>query len=543
MPWRGPTVKGEFPSLGYLVGEWIEDNCLIPDGPRMGEPYILTNEMWRHLVWAYRLREDATQHDGSDAFVFVGSQLMRPQKWGKDPFLATRVIFHALGPSLFAGWDANGEPVGMEHPSPWICIAATEERQTVNTYQPVRYMLEKGPLASTPGLDVGVMRTTLPGGGYIDPVTRSATGRLGGRFTFVTITESGILVGDSPTGGVEFARVLKRNVAGMGGMWTEATNAFDPTELSVAQRTMEADADDVFIDYRRPTRSPVPLDDEDGLIREIIHLYGDSAKANGGWVSERRILAEIRRADSGEGHSRRFWLNEITAGSKVAVEPAQWHSLARPNPKNPENDPLKPGETIALGFDGSRARDCTSIRACRIRDGRLFHVKIWNPAEYPGHTVPRLEVDKQVRNLFEVYNVYYLFADPFYWQDYLDAWAGEFPKKVVEFPTNQEIRMDKAIRRFLTAYRAGELTHDGNKESTEHAFNAVLTKGKRKAARDQEDPDGAPEHYLKLEKKREGVHIDDFVAGILAYEARGQAIEDGALADDTQPFFFSVKQR
>jgi hypothetical protein len=529
MPWRGPLQRGEFPTLGYIIGDWIETNCIVPDGLRMGEPYLLTDEMWKHLIWSYRLQPNARQDDGADAFVYAGSQLMRPQKWGKDPFIATRCIVHALGPCIFAGWDAKGEPVAKEHPSPWIAVAATADTQTANTYRPIVTMLNDGPLAHTPGLDVGDTRVKLPGIGWIDPVTSSARARLGGRFTFVSITESGLLLGEGPTGGVKFARVLKRNVAGMGGQWTEATNAYDPTEASVAQRTMEARAADVFVDYRPPRRK-IPLDDDDALMNEVVYLYGDSARINGGWVSERRIVADIQRADTGEGDARRFFLNEITAGGKLAVEAERWHKLAN------DETPLMPGEAIALGFDGSRTRDCTALRACRIRDGRLFHIRIWNPADYEGK-IPRLKVDQAVRDTFDAYDVHYLFADPYLWQDYLDVWAGLFPKRVVEFATNAEQRMDKAIRRFMTAYRAGELSHDGDKLSTEHAFNAVLAKGKKKPAREQEDPDGAPEHYLKIEKKREGVHIDDFIAGILAYEARGQAIEDGALVDDDQPFF------
>lgn len=527
MPWRGPEVRGEFPTLGYVIGEWIEAHCIVPDGPLMGEPYRLTGEMWQHLLHAYRLHPDARESDGGDAMVYAGSQLVRGQKWGKDPFNAARCIAHALGPIVFAGWDANGEPVGMPHPSPWVAVAATAEDQTDNTFRPLVTMLRDGPLADTPGLDIGETRVKLPGVGWIDPVTASARARLGGRFTFVSITESGLLVGEGPTGGVTFGRVLKRNVAGMGGQWSEITNAWDPSENSVAQRTYKAKSPMVFIDYRKPRRR-VDLEDEDAVLAEIVYLYGDSARRNGGWVSERRILAEIKDPATGEAEARRFFLSEIVAGTKDAVDPVRWDALAR------DDDPLRPGERITLGFDGSRSRDATSLRACRIRDGRLFYLRVWTPADYPDHKVPRGEVDQAVKDAFEAYEVWYMYADPYRWQDYLDAWAALFPNRVVEFPTTSEIRMDRAIERFMTAFKGGEFTHDGHEISSKHAKNAAMAKGKRKPGR--EDDQGAEAaHYLRVVKKKHGALIDDFVAGILAYEARGQAIEDGALEEQRAP--------
>ncbi|MFI6296719.1 hypothetical protein ACIBEJ_34375 [Nonomuraea sp. NPDC050790] len=527
MPWRGPEVRGEFPTLGYALGEWIEANCVVPDGPLMGEPYLLTEEMWNHLLWSYRLRPDARDVDGSDALVYSGSMLVRPQKWGKDPFNACRCAAHALGPVVFAGWDARGEPVGRPHPSPWVAVAATAEDQTDNTFRPLVTMLRDGPLASTPGLDVGETRIKLPGIGWIDPVTASARARLGGRFTFVSITESGLLVGTGPTGGVTFGRVLKRNVAGMNGQWSEITNPWDPTEKSVAQLTYEAKAPDVYIDYRAPRRK-VDLEDEEQVLREIIYLYGDSSRHRGGWVSERRILRDIQNPATGEAEARRFFLQEITAGASDAVNSARWDALAS------SDDPLRPGERVTLGFDGSRSRDATALRVCRIRDGRLFHLQIWEPDDDPKWRVPRGEVDQAVKDAFAAYEVWYLYADPYRWQDYLDAWAALFPNRVVEFPTNVDTRMDKAIERFLTAVKAGELSHDGNEVSTRHAKNAALAKGKRKPAR-EDDSGAAAEHYLRVVKKKHGLLIDDFVAGILAYEARGQAIEDGALEEQRAP--------
>ena len=47
MPWKGPDPDGDqFPTLGHLVVEWIEENLVIPDGPRRGEPFILTDEQY-----------------------------------------------------------------------------------------------------------------------------------------------------------------------------------------------------------------------------------------------------------------------------------------------------------------------------------------------------------------------------------------------------------------------------------------------------------------------------------------------------------------
>jgi hypothetical protein len=527
VPWRGPQEPGEFPTLGYLVADWIEAHCVIPDGDKLGEPYLLTDEMLEHLVWCYRLHPGARAGDGPDAMYYRGDQLVRPQKWGKDPLNAARVCVHALGDVVFDGWDANGEPVARPHPSPWIAIAAYNETQTDNTYRPVLTMLENPRLVNTPGLDLGLAGIKLPGGvGWIDPVTSSASGKLGGRFTYVSITESGLLVGDGRTGGVTFGRVLKRNVGGMGGMWSEITNPWDPTELSLAQRTFEAKAKDVYINYRKPRRR-VELNDDEGLIREIIYLYGDSVRERGGWVSAKRIRADVQDKSMGEAEVRRFFLQEITGGTRDAVTQEGWAALAR----KPGTDPLRPGDAVALGFDGSRSRDATSLKLCRLRDAALFRLNIWTPANYHDHRVPRQEVHRAVTNAFEAFNVHFLFADPYRWQEYLDIWSGLFPGRVVEFPTNIETRMDQALTRFLTAYTSLEFSHDDDPEANQHALNAVLVKGKRKPRREGDEA-GVPEFYLSLAKKRPddpNCLIDDFVAGVLALHARGHAIENGAL--------------
>ncbi len=58
MPWRGPEEPGEFPTLGHQVAAWIEASCAIPDGDYAGAAYVLTDEMYRFLLWYYRLDPD-----------------------------------------------------------------------------------------------------------------------------------------------------------------------------------------------------------------------------------------------------------------------------------------------------------------------------------------------------------------------------------------------------------------------------------------------------------------------------------------------------
>lgn len=520
MPWRGPSEPGEFPTLGYDVGEWIEAHCVVPDGYLQGQPYKLTDEMWKFLIHKYRLYPHAAPWPAPDALRYTGSQLRRSQKWGKDPFGAADGWAQALGPTRFDGWDANGEPVGAPYPTPLIAMLGTSEEQTDNTWRPFVAMGQLGPLANMSGLDIGLTRCILPGGGKVEPVTTSAKARLGAPMTHVIITESHLF---TLQGGYrKVAGAVKRNVAGMDGTWLELTNAFDPTEGSEAQVTNDNPDDRVLIDNVESQRVE-DLNDDEALYAELLRQYGDSARERGGWVNIRgRIMGEVRSPRHLEADRRRFFLNEIVVGESVFVDPIRWDSLAT-------EETLTPGTAIALGFDGSKARDATSLIACRLSDGQLFNLRTWErPADAIQWRVPSLEVDQVVQSTFGAYEVSLMFADPYRWQDYLDAWAGKWPKQVVEFPTNVEQRMDKAIERFTTAFATGQIAHDGDETLARHCKNAVLVKGSRKKLRPGEDTD-VPSYYMKMAKRGTGQLIDAGVAAVLAYAARGQAIEDGVL--------------
>lgn len=519
MPWRGPAEPGEFPTLGYEVGTWIEEFCRIPDGYSKGEPYLLTDEMWRFLLHYYRL-----DLDGAGAIVrHYGGQLRRSQKWGKDPFGAAIICAESFGPARFDGWSANGDPVGVPYPTPYIPVLGTSEEQTDNTWLALLPMIREGPIVDFPGVDAGETRITIPGG-KIEPVTASARARLGGRVTFATFTETHLWVGPLLR---RLGGAMKRNIAGMDGRWLELTNAYDPTENSEAQATAMDANPRVYID-NVVARRVDDLKDEEAVYRELLRQYGDSALERGGWVNIKgRIMDEIRSTAHTEADRRRFFLNEEVVGESLLVDAVEWARRAKP-------ETLEPRTQVALGFDGSKRRDATALIASRISDGKLFQVGVWQPDPDAGVKVPTADVDRTVRGSFEAYLVAYFQGDPYLWQDYLDKWEAAFPGRVGDFPTNVEQRMDRAIERFTTAFRNGDLEHDGSPALTEHVLNTVIVKGSRKKIRPGEDP-FAPSHYLKMAKRADGKHIDAAVAAVLAYDARGHAIENGLVVSDLTP--------
>ena len=421
---------------------------------------------------------------------------------------------------------------------------------TDNTYQPLYRMLSEGPLADTPGLDIGETRIKLPDGeGWIEPVTAAARSRLGAPITHASFTEPHLM--RKRDGGLELTRAMKRNLAGMGGDWGEYTNAWDPSEESAAQLTAQAKAPGVYLDHANaelPRLTGEQFDDDKVVLERIVIKYGDSCRKNGGWVDERSILATIRDSATGEVEARRYFLDEVTVGERDAVNALQWAALARPVA---EHGALEPREPVALGFDGSRYRDATALMACRISDGRWFTLGVWVPDQYrtaeqeaanqPGK-VPEDLVERAMDDAFAAYDAWYMIADPYRWQTVLDrkagAWGDNPARKpiVIDFPTNVERRMDDAITLWATAFRAGEgeFTHDGDPTVTKHALNSAIALGGRKAVREDEDAQ-LEDRYKKLAKKKPGWLIDGFVAGVLSTYGRGLAIEHGALTTSAAP--------
>lgn len=502
MPWR-PSEPDEVPTIGDEVGHWIEENCRIPDGPRQGEPYELTDEMWTFLLQHYRLREDARPGQRAPAFTYRRSQLVRPQKWGKGPFSAALICAEAVGPVLFDGWDADGQPVGRPWDTPLIQIAANSEDQTANVFSALRPMIELGPLADVI-TDTGETRINLPDGGRIDPVTSRARSRLGQRITFAVQDETGLWTRSS--GMLAVAETQRRGLAGMGGRAVETTNAWDPSEDSVAQRTAESRAVDVYRDH---ALAPAGLSYTDKRERRRIHriVYGDSARRPRGWVDLDAIEAEAAEIlEKDPAQAERFFGNRIVRGLGSWLKADLWQS------RGGAVLPI-PGSRIALGFDGSDSDDWTAIRAEHIDTGVRFTPKygpdrrptVWDPSEWGG-SIPRDEVAAAVEELCARYRVVVAYCDPPDWRSEIGEWSLRYGEKVfVEWPTYRTVAMHAALDRFLADLTSGRTVHVDCPILEVHAANA------RKVAR--------PGQRYGLGKPAQHQKIDALVADVLAHEA------------------------
>jgi len=498
------TAGVDFPTLGWEVLEWIEAYLCHGPGDVQGQPLELDDELARFVLHAYRLDEATGRRVYRRAF------LSRPKGRAKSELAAAIAVAEALGPVRFDGWNAAGDPVGRPVTAPYVRILATEEGQTGNTYDHVRVMLAHG-IEHHPdtfaGVDPGLTRALVPDG-IIIPSTASSSAKDGGRESFAVADETHLYT--LP----ELRRMhatVSRNLAKRKAAepWLlETSTMYAIGEESIAELLHRAHLRGgpamagILFDHRQAP-AHVDLRDDEALLAALRDLYGPSAA----WMDLERILVEIRDPTTTEADARRYWLNQPVTAEEAWMPPAAWSAIARPDVE------VEPDEAIAVGFDGSQSDDATALVACRLADGFLWPLGIWEPG--PGDDVPRVEVDQAVEAAFERYNVVRLYADPPYWQDNVDRWRAAYGEKVVlEWWTNRERAMVAAVERLHTAAVTGVASHNGDALLAAHVTNA-----RRRATRSgttiRKDRPGSPRK------------IDAAIAAILAYEARSDALAAG----------------
>lgn len=497
----GRLCPVNFPTLGWGVLGWVEKHLRHGPGDVDGEPIVIDDEFALFLAHAYRVDERGRR-------VHRRAILSRPKGRAKSELAGMVVCAEALGPVRFDRWDGD-RPVGRPVRSPFIRCLATEETQAGNTYDNVRAMLEglRERDLEFRGVDVGLTRTLLPGGGEIRPSTASASAKDGGRETFVVADETHLYTTPELR---QMHRTVSRNLAKRKAAepWLlDTTTAFQPGEESVAEQAFEmarvtkaATRARLLVDHRQ-AGDVADWDDDTAVLEALRDVYGPAAE----WMDLDLILADIRAPGATRSDGARYFLNRVEVAEDQLVDPEVWRGLA-------VVDTIADGELVTLGFDGSVRDDTTALVACRVSDGLLVTLGVWGPDG--SGMVPRDDVDQAVRSAFDRFEVWRMYADPPYWQAYLDAWSAMWPQQVVEWWTNRPAAVGHALERLTSAVGDGSLRHDGHEVLTEHVVNA-----RRRTVRG----------HLSMSKEfpKSRRKIDAAMAAMLAFEARGDAVAAG----------------
>jgi phage terminase large subunit-like protein len=539
-----PALDEEYwPTLGPQVCEFIERYLVFGPGDLRGEPAVLDDEkraLIHRLYEVYPLEHMTKAGCGSPGCKgkpcvmagrrrFKRAEISVSKGWAKTEMASwiAACELHQDAPVRCVSWGLRGdptEPVGDGVRDPYIPMMAYTEEQTEElAFGTLCVVLDRGPLASD--FDIGLERVMrIRGDGKAEPVASAPSSNDGMRTTFQSFDETHrfILPRQKAAFRTMQANIPKRYLADAWGL--ETTTAFSPGEGSVAEDAMDyaravaagkTKGTDFFF-FHRQAGAEHDLTTQKGLRAAVVDAKGQDASK---FADVTAITRQWDDPTQDPLYLDRVWLNIPKKASGRAFDVARWKTLARPGVIVGER------ELITLGFDGSRSEDSTGIVGTRVADGYQWMIGIWEKPYGPegeGWTVPATEVDEVMREAFERYNVWRLYADPYGWGEWLAAWSAAFGDQVVQWATNQWTKMAVAVKNYANAIALGEeLTHDGNADFERHIGNAC------RRMLNQRDADGVPLWVIQKERGDSPMKIDLAMAGCLSWRARLDAVALG----------------
>jgi hypothetical protein len=493
-----------YPTLGPLAIDWIETYLVHGPGDVQGQPIVLDEEFQAFIYRCYEMYPKG--HPQSGRRVYRRAVLSRPKGRAKSELAGMLAMFEALGPCRFNGWDANGDPVGvdgeysgLEVQAAVVRCFATAEDQAGNTYDNALYMAENGSVADEYEVDAGLGRINFPEtGGYILSTSSAPGSKDGGKDTFDVFDETHLwtLPRLKQLHSTVIRNLLKRRKAD--GWAFETTTMYAIGEGSVAEETHTAikasPLAGVLFDHKQVPMD-VDIDDDDAVYAGLQYVYGPFAKVMDlhGIIQE-----EFRNPTKRESEVRRYWFNQPWSLEEKFILPDEWDAC--------KSDIVIPARHFAvLALDGSFNNDSTALlAAAEIGDRMVLElVGLWEKPEMApeGWRVPRLDVMNAIHEARKHYAVAELTADPYGWSQTLEE-LDEGGLTVTEFPQNGP-RMITATKRLYDYIVEGELAHNGDRRLRRHMLNAKMKVDSR---------------GQRLSKTSSDAKIDAAVAGAMAVD-------------------------
>lgn len=544
-----PALEDEpWPTLGPQVCAFIEQNLIFGPGDLRGKEARLDDEKRAFVYRMYEVHpqflqiartgrpliktKDSNRHAGRRRFQRVILSLRKGLAKTELAAWIAACELHFEGPVRCDGWR-EGQPVGRGIVDPYIPMVAYTEEQTEDlAYAALYVILSEGPLRND--FDIGLERIMrIHGDGKAAALASSPDARDGARTTFQHFDETHrfTLPRLKKAHQTMLANLPKRQLADAWAL--ETTTAFATGEGSVAEEAMtyaralaDGSAKNQRIFYfHRQASNDLDFDKPEELRRGIVEASGGDDP----WHNIDTICAQFDDPTADRLLLERLWGNRPVSGGGRAFPAKRWAELARPGFQVPE------GELITLGFDGARFHDATALIGTHVETGFQWVLGLWEPplrtaaksAEAVEWEVPQAEVDAAVTEAFERWDVWRMYADPYFWESWIAAWQGRWgDKRVVEWPTNRISKMAYSLRAYHTEMIEGTISHDGNPAFARHIANAV------RQATNFTDEAGEKLWLIRKERTDSPFHMDAAMAGDLSAEARRDAIASGALNEE-----------
>lgn len=478
-------------TLGYEALAWAAKYLRHPNGIRAGKAWQFTREQARFVLWFYAL-------DDAGRWLFHHGARRLAKGSGKSPFAAVMALVELLAPVRFDHWDEKvpGGAVGKSVSMPWVQIAAVSLDQTENTMRMVRAMASP---ANAPALhrdyslDVGKTQIFVQPEGKLEVITSSAATAEGAESTFVIGDE---LEHWTPSnGGSELHATLLDNLSKSGSRMLETLNAWKPGINSAGESTFNdwvlqesgrSKNDSKILYDARQAPHDTELGDADSLRSALEWVYADCP-----WSDVDAIITRIWSPSARVDDSKRKYLNWPVASSDAWCDPQDWAQMARPDIE------VSPGDDVVMFFDGSLSNDHTALIGCRVDDGHVFTIGVWQPQSVHADDKPMVDVqavDDRVDFAFATWNVIGFYADVREWESFTKvAWPERYRDRLELWATSRGAQQPEPIAwdmrgkdfAFTTAAELAEaeimqhmFTHDGNALLTEHVLNARRHEGR-----------------------------------------------------------------
>lgn len=532
-----PAVQPFNPTLGFQVVKFIQERCVFGPGSLQEQPAVLDEEKQMLVCRFYEVHPKGHRLEGNRVFDRCSVEL---RKGVAKTELAAWITFcelHPESPARFNGFAPDGSLLeGKPVKSPYIPMMASAEEQVQElAFGVLKYIIEHCRDESMFVCSKEQLIRLSPGGtndGMAVPVSNAPSTRDGARTTFQHFDEPHRLTLPRERAAVEtmIQNLPKRQLEAPWALYTSTAGA--PGEGSV-QEDVRNEAE--LIDERRADNSSLfffgrwaSVDNHPKLdtVEQRIAAISEATGPVGEWGKGQfeRIAKDYERVGIDRAYWERVYLNRWRKSGSGAYDMTIVRDLAKP-----ENWPgiIEKGSFVTVGFDGARRKDATAIVLTEIFTGRQQIAGLWErPEDAHQWECDESDVDGVMQQVFKDYEVWRGYCDPPYWVETVASWNGKWPDQIIEWWCNRQRPAAYMARAYDEAIDGRQIKFVGTEQQRADMVRHIGHAGRKNLK--ITDDEGKPLWILQKQDGQEINKFDACMAGNLSWQARLDAIAEGA---------------